>query len=160
MNIENLKIWRDFLVNNDVPFCMRFLHQTLDDTQVRVTKDLLDAGVKGCGTAGCAVGWAPFVIPATYREFYESDGGLDVWRYMDRVFGIDSLDEGGTFDYIASSAWTFVDNSRLGAAYRINRVITGDFDSESCEFDIDELDYTEYAAGRDAWIASVKQGGG
>jgi hypothetical protein len=154
MNIENLKIWRDFLISNDVPFCMTYLHQNADGTQVRATKDLIDKGAKGCGTAGCAVGWAPFVLPPMVNEFYKTDNCLDVWRYMNRVFGIDSLEDGGEFDYIAASAWTHVDNSRLGAAYRIHCVITGAFDPDD-EFIIDDLDYDEYATGRDAWVASL-----
>lgn len=158
MNIENLKIWRDFLLNNDVPFAMRHLHQVPGtDDLVYLTKDLVDAGVKGCGTAGCAVGWAPFVFPATPTEFNIDLGGvraLNIVAYMARVFGIDAMNS--EFDYIAASAWASLDDSRLGAAYRINCVINGEFEGDDpYDFHPREIDFDEYVAARDAWLASL-----
>lgn len=73
-----------------------------------------------CGTAGCALGWAPFVeglevIPEDYRF---SSSGINFSIYGERIFDIeDGL--GIEWDYLFSGGWQDVDPTPIGAAERI-----------------------------------------
>jgi len=126
MNVENLKIWRDFLISNDVPFEMQF-YRSKNGQGECITKDEVDAGVEGCGTAGCAIGWAPFAVPAEKDDFFmhhsENKLLLDFFKYVPRAFGLSTYS--GEYDFIIEMDWKQIDNTRLGAAFRIDCVING-----------------------------------
>lgn len=70
-----------------------------------------------CGTAGCALGWSPFII-----DFLPSEKSLYSceWRlYTERVFGVISgLDD---WEYLFSEAWHLhgKERTRLATAKRI-----------------------------------------
>lgn len=77
--------------------------------------------IDDCGTAGCAVGWGPFIeglegLPEEQRkEFFEY--GL----YTERLFGLgECTDE---FDWCFAASWDHVDNTARGAALRIREFI-------------------------------------
>lgn len=67
-----------------------------------------------CHTAGCAIGWAPFA-------------GIDKFQFESWFqFSCRTLtDETSVWDYMFSNQWSSVDNTRLGAAKRIQRIIDG-----------------------------------
>jgi len=150
MNIENLATLRDFLLTNDVPFHMDSWRE--DDEFL--TKDIIDKGVAVCNTSGCALGWAPFVIPAIDIDFYlYCDGvvGVDFHEYSDRVFSLNRYEDSSVFD----SDWTLIDNSREGAAFRINQLVNGvvyDYRDLESGIEGDTKEYTQYITDRDAWL--------
>lgn len=129
-NKTNLAILRDFLLNNDVPFNMRDYRTRLPNVEStasvnKLTKDMLDAGPAQCNTAGCGIGWAPFVIPPP-EGCYDNDGYVSYERYCTEVFQIRRYGDKSNyelFEFIFGSDWSFYDNSRQGVAFRINTVI-------------------------------------
>ena len=173
MNIENMKIWRDFLISNELPFEMRYFRSYPGQrTPLPIKKDEVDAGINTCGTAGCAIGWAPFVIPPLPQEFNafgrDTTALLNVNDYVQRVFGLCATGEDDSYAYgfITDMNWTSVDNTRLGAAFRINCVIDGSFrkyaqtqiDSNEpwfCPDDMVQLELDEYQADKKQWIATL-----
>lgn len=67
-----------------------------------------------CGTAGCALGHAPF--------FGFEKSSDEYWlKYCKRHFGVSLNDD--KWDWLFSSCWARVDNTRLGAAKRIQYLI-------------------------------------
>jgi hypothetical protein len=64
---------------------------------------------RGCGTAGCAVGWGPAagIAPLSCSENWDA--------YTDRVFG----DDGDLWSWCFAPDWDAVDNTPKGAAKRI-----------------------------------------
>lgn len=67
-----------------------------------------------CGTAGCAIGWAP----AAGIKPLKGEGWVE---YSERVFGYAC--NSTTWEYMFSSDWSDVDNSTTGAAERIGFVL-------------------------------------
>lgn len=67
-----------------------------------------------CGSIGCAIGHGPYAGIDKYANEY--------WReYSERVFGIDICSR--LWDFLFSSAWTDVDNTKIGVVRRINYVL-------------------------------------
>lgn len=130
-HLDNLATLRDFLMTNNVPFEMLYWRTqgslgTNSHHFLQVTKDQLDQGIHECGTAGCAAGWSPFVIPPLHDEYTAKGSGkarINMGDYIQRVFGIDIEHEDPYFMSFFDSEWSFTDNSREGAAYRINRYL-------------------------------------
>lgn len=161
MNKANLAILRDFLLSNNLQFEMCDYRADENGLSLPFTKDQLEKGVKGCGTAGCALGWAPFVIPVPTNILPKGDGYLN-WvsmkAYCEEVFKIQH--GGSLWTFLFSGDWSYSDNSRLGAAFRINDVITTHtwFDTYiESEDGVDELGLMpEYIKARDEWLATVE----
>ena len=77
-------------------------------------------GMDDCGSVGCAVGHGPY---AGIKKTENSWG-----RYADRVFGasdrVPATCNGRLYDYCFNSSWSSVDNTAVGAAERIETVLT------------------------------------
>jgi hypothetical protein len=154
---QNLAKLRDFLLTNDVPFNMRDFRIGSEP----VTKDTIDAGASSCGSAGCAIGWAPFVIPPTDDDFafgYNEVQVVHFWDYTKHHLLTNGPQDIG-FDAMFSSTWQHTDNTRHGAAFRINeyleRRVFDPYDVEDSIGD-DGGDHEVYVFARDEWLA--KQG--
>lgn len=83
---------------------------------------------KSCGTIGCALGWAPFKIPAKRGHFNNDSVGfkyLDFDLYARLTFGC-SVGDCSAGDYMFSGEW--YDNkkqrTRLATVKRIREIIT------------------------------------
>ena len=171
---DNLATLRDFLMTNNVPFEMRYWRTqgsfyTNGNHFLNVTKDQLDEGIHECGTAGCAAGWSPFVIPPLHEEYTAEGSGvakIRMGQYIQRVFGMDLEQEDPYFMCFFDSEWSYTDNSREGAAYRINRylkdnvlLIVDEETSEnidSVEAEIKVWDIAEQL-NRDKWIETYNK---
>jgi hypothetical protein len=119
---KNLATLRDWLLTNDVAFDMSYFRSTFGEAialDESLSKTALDAGPNECGTAGCAVGWAPFVIPPIDDEYYRDGNLLNYAKYGPRIFG-DAYEDAGAFSFLFGGRWANVDNTRHGAAYRID----------------------------------------
>lgn len=68
-----------------------------------------------CGTAACALGSLPVMIP---RE--EGEGWCD---YGNRVLGIHSFEHEYEWDWLFSCKWSSVDNTQAGAAARVRYLL-------------------------------------
>lgn len=158
---QNLAILRDFLLSNDLPFEMKDYRTIINNPwQIPFTKDQVDAGVEGCGTAGCALGWAPFVIPVEAQFLgAECDGSpyILMAEYCKDVFGIEH-NGSDPFVFCFDSLWSRLDNSRLGAAYRINELITSgpmyELFKQKSRYNSEGLE--DYEQARDEWLATVE----
>lgn len=169
MNKENLTILMNFLLDNDLPFEMMDYRSETDLTPdlpyeaFKLTKDDVDAGVSQCNTAGCAIGWAPFVVPPK-PEHFTGEGTLsdpitvNYNRYVESEFGISRYIM--AFAFLFGSEWADVDNTRQGAAFRIHDYITDQkifklFKGENLRHFY--LDYKHiYEPAKADWLATVE----
>jgi hypothetical protein len=118
MNRKNLQALAKFLreLANPAHFNMRYYMADNDDGvrefQPREAKQYQNE----CGTVACAVGHGPFLFPVI-----EDD--LSWGMYSERVFGLSLGDT--TWNFMFSGHWAKVDNTPLGAAKRIEYVLSG-----------------------------------
>lgn len=138
METQNLIALRDFLLQTNVAFSMREYRQEAfedDDGDLVVgCADLLEdevlAGVHECKSAGCAIGWAPFVVPPRTHH-YGSGGDLDFRRYAQDMLlpaiweTNNPIDETPEYISMFSSQWSDQDDTREGAAFRIDSFLNG-----------------------------------
>ena len=129
----NLTILMNFLLSNDLPFDMVDYRTETDQTpdlpygSFKLTKDAIDAGPSQCNTAGCGLGWAPFVVPPK-PEHFTGDGSQNdpicvlYESYAEDEFGVSRWSE--AFNFLFGSDWTELDNTRQGVAFRIHDYIT------------------------------------
>jgi len=168
MNTEqrnNLAVLRDFLLTKNVRFdmcCYRTKIGYNPDGKIELSMPELEGDPQNCGTAGCALGWAPFVIPLLPSEYslnnFDQLYSVEYVDYSERVFGV----HGGTtaWDWMFSGFWQHLDNTRQGAAFRIQQILDGMGQKHIEMFLAD--DYNEYYpnddevrkyfAERDAWL--------
>ncbi|WGH49788.1 hypothetical protein [Alishewanella phage vB_AspM_Slickus01] len=155
MNKENLLKLSEFLMKNEVPFTMAHYRANIESdesgehyTTSSFTLHEIDKGVEGCGTAGCALGWSPFVIPPSQKvkdDTYHNFGGLDLDLYAEETFGnLSSEQESSVFGY----DWKFVDNSREGAAFRLAQLA-----KHNIVYKPDVHDTKGYLKARDQWVS-------
>lgn len=74
-----------------------------------------------CNTVACAIGWAPMVVPVP-EDCKWGDGAIHYGLYADAVFGCERNPETVGFEIFQNLfgfQWTEIDNTRLGAAFRI-----------------------------------------
>ena len=90
--------------------------------------------VTKCGTVGCAVGWAPHVIPYISREYNGRDG-VEFYNYANRVFGCVVADD-NIGDYMFSSLWAEhpTGKTRTATIARIRAVVDveGELTNDIC----------------------------
>jgi hypothetical protein len=115
MNRENLKLLADFLAKSPIEpdsFNMSSFHGDLCSPYMVESAALL-TGVNYCGSAGCAVGWAPSVeeLPSPIEE--ESFN-----EYSCRIFEIKHT-KVREWVWMFSGDWALLDNTAKGAAARI-----------------------------------------
>ena len=130
MNRENLKILSDGLLGiippiddiSNVKFDMESyteIHKANYPLHFRNP----EIKMKTCGSAGCAIGWAPFFgIEKHLNE--------DWTDFSERVFGLDNSSK--TWDYLFAGDWMDVDNTREGAGLRIKYVLEYGLPEDSC----------------------------
>lgn len=167
-HINNLKILRDFLIANDVAFNMTdYRWDPQKGESVDIALEELNRPFNECGTAGCAIGWAPFVIPHQPSEVFRREFGQDTLMYSIyaiRVFGTRPSSDG--FTWMFDADWAHVDNTRIGAAYRIDRWINTPHADDQRELRLFAWEITTYSPDaasqrereryfkeRDAWAA-------
>lgn len=155
MNKENLLKLSEFLMKNEVPFTMAHFRTDIDPAYSSgfcgsrgVTLDEIDAGVNQCGTAGCALGWAPFVIPPSQKVIADTQSGaysIDIDDYQNETFGkLTHNQEQSVFGY----DWKFIDNSREGAAFRLAQLA-----KHNIVYKPDIHDTKDYLKARDQWLS-------
>lgn len=173
MNKENLSLLMKFLLSNDLPFNMGDYRTTTDQTPelpyatFKLTKDAIDAGVNQCNTAGCALGWAPFVVPPKAHHFIGEGTLYDpvvlhYESYASDQFGLNRWSI--AFSFLFNSLWEEVDNTRQGAAFRIHDCITDQTffklfkDTSMGDFVGDFYDNhkEEYEKAKADWLATVE----
>ena len=115
MNRKNLKLLADFLAESPIEphsFDMSTYHEDYI-LPLRVLEDTQLYGVNYCGSAGCAIGWAPAVpgidepLPHEYFNAYSL-----------RVFDLDSA-KTPEWLWMFYGTWNKIDNTARGAAARI-----------------------------------------
>lgn len=172
---ENLEKLRDFLIANDVKFHMveyrvgMIDEETGEYSDADMTQDELSRPPNECGTAGCAIGWAPFVIPAEEDEFIHQENYDDPNKpikiliygpYTRRVFRMINLHPG--FEWMFDGVWALYDDTRLGAAFRIDKYLStvkNKVDARKLELwadkikSNDEETMLEYVTERAHWLA-------
>lgn len=162
--LDNLAILRDALIANELPFQMgsffeingRGINRTLTmDEFEALTQD-----PKGCGTSACAVGWAPTFIPPTaddFRKDYDGKPGFNHTAFSNnKLIPI----EDDWWNWCFASNWYAIDDTRLGAAYRIDVFLkhhekTPPFNAEYLEEqreDVKKELVFEYTYHRDLWL--------
>lgn len=103
MNRENLQKLATFLAYGTAPEGVQFDMSSYSPFNDRYERQL------SCGTAGCAVGWAPFAgIEKLPHESFAD--------YCDRQL-VEKLADG--WNWCFSGYWAHYDNTPLGAAKRI-----------------------------------------
>jgi len=136
MNIKNLKIYRkgfEKLMRDGV-----ITQATFDMYAFRGHSGGVEAPFKSkddCGTIGCALGWAPFIIEPKAEHYTRSwwlkTETLDFDDYYTDTFTTSSDFEGAAFDnifeFLFSSEWVVADNTPEGFLGRLDAVISGDF---------------------------------
>lgn len=154
----NLSALRDFLMHHDLKFDMSHFRtpddeDNIDGIDVLAAQELtLDP--KACTSAGDPMGWAPFVIRPD-DDCYDDGGNVDFSRFMGRHFGIN---EAGVYPFlwIFSELWSNIDNSQIGAAFRIDAYLSGEMADEDVIdgilFDEQADDIEIYARMRNAWL--------
>ena len=106
MNRKNLKLLSDFLLSDPVETKGRF--GMADFSRFAAPQQIAKVG-HACGTAGCAVGWAP-TVPGL-----KPDDGEEWWSYSDRIFALPSA----PWDWCFSGSWATLDDTATGAGARI-----------------------------------------
>lgn len=107
-----------------------------------------------CGTAGCAVGWAPFfgIEKSPMEEWYS---------FCRRSFGVSMTTQNGIF--LFGTEWYGVDNSKNGAAKRIIYAlmygVPYNIECIADEEDLLPLYQHLTLADLEAWEATQKGGG-
>lgn len=173
MNRQALEKLRDFLLATPVPFKMSFWHQVLFSTEnpedwdpiTLVKEDMepkrhqqrLQDFNHTCGTAACAAGWSVYITPPT-AECFDYEGDLIMGDYVDKILG---LWPGSHIEqYMFSGSWSRHDDTRQGAAYRIDQVLKGLTGSQAHPVVLglytgfpDAHELKNYIKGRDTWLA-------
>ena len=111
-NIKNLKLLSDYLINNkeESEFDMNLFseNETVDNL---------------CGSSGCAIGHASFIIPVD-KKFVNIDAighvYIDWEDYCESVFGFSYEKYEYEYHWCFSANWSSIDNTRKGAGLRIN----------------------------------------
>lgn len=150
---ENFEKLRDFLLTNDVPFDMFSYRSQLDwDTPMDwPTKDDFEKGKLDCGTAGCAIGWAPFVVkPDNACYEFGNDRELSYEAYCLKHFGVAWSDR--EFEWLFGSRWQAIDNTRQGAAYRIDLFLKKGAVVVVRPEKLSLREIEEYIEARDEWL--------
>lgn len=101
-----------------------------------------------CGSAGCALGWAPVAL-GHWNDLpaFNIQGGLDnigVTRFTDfsdRYFGTHCSTP--FWDWMFSGEWGRIDNTPEGAARRIHLLLEGNHDMEIEDFVREYLEEAE-----------------
>ncbi|OZB41027.1 MAG: hypothetical protein B7X50_07970 [Alishewanella sp. 34-51-39] len=163
---KNLTTLRDALLANELPFEMETYCRFESKVAVGqvITLDLLDdlrkaRGKEDCGTAACAVGWAPLFIEPD-EEFLAGYKNKDRFSYNHYSEKYLLPTDNDWWDWCFSGGWSSVDNSRLGAAYRISVLLEAD-DTDLragpplTEYSIseEEADDVSYFENRAKWLA-------
>ena len=119
MNKENLLLLADHLLKN--------VSQDQFDMENFRSDDGLGVCFRSknrCGTAGCALGHAPFVsMLAPIPDDFTDAGVLAFNKYAERIFDISQYSD--EFSWIFSGIWAVyhVDNTPKGAALRIIEMV-------------------------------------
>lgn len=115
MNRENLQKLATGLAYGMVPegveFDMRWFTGYIDDEEAAATD---------CGTVGCALGHAPFFG-------FEKSSDEDWFKYCERHFGVRPDKTTNEWALFFGGSWALYDNTRLGAAKRIQYLIDNGF---------------------------------
>jgi len=111
-NLQRLASFLAYAEVDGVEFDMGYFHNKPD----------LDEEINHCGTAGCAVGWATLIWPKPL--------GIDFYDWSKQRF---VLNGGVLWDWCFGGNWDEVDNTRLGAAKRIQYLLdhNGDLPKDS-----------------------------
>ena len=98
-----------------------------------------------CGTGACSLGWAVQWCPPDIFALCvsEEDWGFDYDLLSSELFG---LEYGELWNWLFSLAWATVDNTLLGAKYRIDYLIKRKHVPHW--FDAEDIDSAEYWRGR------------
>jgi len=152
LKVNNLALLAQYLFNlpDDYKFfdMGRFVKNNKNVCQV----DTDDDNLINCGTAGCAIGHAPFVKGIVTDRPVCDYGALDVlnnsagWvQYAEDVSGIDGSDQ--TWEYMFGGGWDCNDNTPYGAAQRILYILAGHHApiDDDDQMDYDESHYDQYS---------------
>lgn len=177
VHLDNLAKLRDFLMTNKVQFDISDFRSYSDEAGnvegTQLTLDEIEKGTKSCGTAGCAIGWAPFVVtpdPEHIQLEYSSRFNrtvqtVNMWDYTkDKFIPGETPGFRRVFDWPFGYEWRWHDNTREGAAYRIDVLIkTGEvpefFNSYrlGSTADSKRIEWlAQYAKDRDTWIEQYR----
>ena len=100
-----------------------------------------------CGTAGCALGWAPAIMaPSTflrYRSEFEDVDDLFT-NISTKYFGIEGWRYEGDWAYIFSGNWCSIDNTPQGAAARIRFFLDNGVPEKHTDYWWDTSHYQKY----------------
>lgn len=143
VHLDNLAKLRDFLITHPVPFKMSVYRDG------SISPEIIQKGVNECGTPACALGWLPFAIELDEEDW--EDGSLDYAKLAIRHLGVDSDNR---WNWMFGHSWYAIDDTRLGAAYRIDFLLNKDVpDTFHTAFQMQRNDVEDYLKGRDEWIA-------
>lgn len=123
----------------------------------------IDKAIHSCGSGACAIGWAPFVVPAQ-RKFIKPNGEVDYSDYAKHnLMPVETLehprklvDKLSPFSALYGWDWHVIDNTTIGAAFRIdyvlkNKIIPRIFGTDLIRHDPEVL--AIYESMRDEWSA-------
>ena len=121
MNRENLKTLSDGLLGlipaiddiNNIRFDMES-YSEINKNNYLYDMPNPEIKMKTCGSVGCAIGWAPYFG----IEKHLNENWTD---FSERVFKLDNNSQ--EWDYLFSSDWSDIDNTKRGAGLRIKYVL-------------------------------------
>jgi hypothetical protein len=147
LKVNNLALLAQYLFN--LPDDYKFFDMgRFSKTNQNVWQVDTDADLINCGTAGCAIGHAPFVKGIVTDRPVCDYGALDVlnnsagWlEYAEDVSGVDAGER--TWEYMFGGSWDWHDNTAYGAAQRILYILAGNRVPVEEDEDYDDLVYDE-----------------
>jgi hypothetical protein len=155
MNRENLLKGAQFLFEHvkDEQFNMKQFRMQKQPTDKEIAKQSNYKSTADCGTVGCFLGWMPFAEGlGTISQDFNIFLTLDWESYCNRIFGIESEQEDGIWEFLLGGEWADIDNSRLGAVQRAIRVLSAnDYFSFSCDFS----DFPDYSYIKPSFIMEM-----
>lgn len=155
---DNLRKLAELLKSRELNFEMEsFIDSKTDEREYAIQKPSdYQNEERICNTVACAVGWGPLVVPVP-------DAAMNQWsinysKYAEIAFGARPMDKDRIFDALFSGRWSNLDNTRLGAAFRIETVLELDaipdcFDPWEMEDNEYDEAYLEYTAMYKEWEA-------
>ncbi len=124
---KNLKKLAKFLIENHkaLKFNMRVYMTSTNPEPRHIEINDLRQGLEHmteCGTVGCAIGYGPAVVKPTKEDLFPFNGELCYSNYADSKFVNGDSD---LFRDLFGYGWADIDNTAIGAAFRIETFLDG-----------------------------------
>ena len=125
MNIENLKIHRDWCADNLVDSQLGMGDYSNGDRRADTPEEI-------CGTVACFLGWAPMSL----KDKIDMSHGVDYDSLAEEVFNMGCMSD--EWEFLFSAGWQEVDSTVEGCIARTDYLI--EHGKVPADFDVDDID--------------------